>query len=173
MCPCGLPEDFKDCCEPFLKGEALPPTAEKLMRSRYSAFTVANIDYIKATLAPEARKDFNAVETRKWAEQAKWKKLQIISTKKGTAEDNKGTVEFSAFYEFNGEDIQLHEISEFRKEANGQWLYVDGDAHAHPAGEDVAAAHAKPVTVVRTEDKLGRNDPCKCGSGKKYKKCCG
>lgn len=172
MCPCGSSQSFESCCEPYIKGTALPPTAEKLMRSRYTAFTVADVDYIKKTLSPEARKGFNATETLKWAQQAKWKKLTILGVKKGTEEDTKGIVEFSAFYEIDGEDIQLHEIAEFKKENSGQWLYVDGDAHAHRADEDVASAHAKKETIVRKDEKIGRNDPCSCGSGKKYKKCC-
>jgi SEC-C motif domain protein len=171
-CPCGSPNDFKECCEPFLLGTALPETAEQLMRSRYTAFTKADLDYIKKTLAPESLKDFDAAATKKWAEEAKWKKLKIISTKNGMASDSKGIVEFCAFYEFDGEDIQLHEVSQFRKEKNGQWLFIDGDAHTHPGSENVEQAHKKLETFVRTEAKVGRNDPCTCGSGKKYKKCC-
>ena len=172
-CPCGTTQIFEECCEPFLKGKALPETAEQLMRSRYTAFTVADLDYIKKTLAPESRKDFDGEATRKWAEEAKWKKLSIVSTKKGTAEDTKGIVEFCAFYEYEGEDIQLHEVAKFRKEKDGQWLFIDGDAHTHPASENVENAHQRPETVVRTQAKIGRNDPCSCGSGKKFKKCCG
>jgi len=172
-CPCGNPKSFKECCEPFIKGTALPETAEQLMRSRYSAYTVVALDYLKNSLAPESRHDFDAEATRNWAESAKWKKMVVLSTKKGTAEDTKGTVEFCAFFEHEGEDVQLHEVSRFRKEKDGQWVYVDGDAHTHPANEDVEHAHAKPETFIRSEAKVGRNDPCSCGSGKKFKKCCG
>lgn len=172
-CPCGIPQPFKECCEPFIQGKSLPETAEKLMRSRYSAFVVADVEYIKKTLAPESRKDFDYEATRKWAQEAKWKKLSILSTQAGGEGDSKGIVEFSAFYEFDGEDIQLHEVAKFRKEKDGQWLFVDGDAHTHPASEDVEHAHKRPETFVRSQAKIGRNDPCSCGSGKKFKKCCG
>jgi len=172
-CACGNSVDFKECCEPFLTGKKLPETAEKLMRSRYTAFTVADMNYIKNTLAPEGRGDFDVAETKKWAEQAKWKKLVILSTKKGTDADTEGEVEFSAFYEHEGDDLQHHEVAQFRKEKNGQWLFIDGDAHTHPADEDLEIAHATPQTVVRQNEKIGRNDPCSCGSGKKFKKCCG
>lgn len=172
VCPCGSLQNLESCCEPFLRGNALPSTAEQLMRSRYTAFTVSDIHYIKKTLAPESHKGFNEAETLHWAKEATWKKLLILSTKEGTASDTKGVVEFSAFYELEGEDVQLHEVSQFRKDKNGQWLFVDGDAHIHPADEDVQAFHAAQEPLVRKEDKIGRNDPCPCGSGRKYKKCC-
>lgn len=172
-CPCGNSINFEDCCEPFIKGTKLPETAEQLMRSRYSAYVRGEIEYLKSTLAPESRKDFDTEATRKWSKEAKWKKLAILSTHKGTASDTKGTVEFCAYYAYDGQDLQLHEVSKFRKEKEGQWLFVDGDAHTHPADENVEEAHAKPETFVRTQAKVGRNDPCSCGSGKKFKKCCG
>ncbi len=171
-CACGTSLSFQQCCEPFLKGTSLPETAEQLMRSRYTAFTLADMAYVEKTLAPESRKDFDAEETKKWAEQAKWKKLAILSTKKGKASDTEGMVEFSAFYEHEGDDLQHHEVAQFRKDKAGQWLFIDGDAHTHAADEDIEKAHATPVTVKRTAEKIGRNDPCSCGSGKKYKKCC-
>jgi SEC-C motif domain protein len=172
-CPCGNKQTYQECCEPFILGKSLPETAEQLMRSRYSAYTVVALDYLRDSLAPEGRKDFDAAATRKWAESTKWKKLSILSTKKGTSNDSKGTVEFCAFFETNGDDLQLHEVAEFRKEKDGHWVYVDGDAHTHPANENVEESHSKPETFVRTEAKVGRNDPCSCGSGKKFKKCCG
>lgn len=174
-CPCGTQETFENCCEPFLKGKALPETAEKLMRSRYTAFTCADVDYIKKTLAPESRKGFDVKATRESAEQAKWKELQILSTDKGGPNDDTGTVEFTAVYEHGGEGIEHHEVAEFRKDEDGQWFFVDGDAHTHKAGEGHHHdhSHEKVETVVRSEPKIGRNDPCSCGSKKKYKKCCG
>jgi SEC-C motif-containing protein len=171
-CPCGTNKPFSECCEPFLKGQALPETAEKLMRSRYTAFAVVDVDYIKKTLAPEARKDFDAKATRESAQQAKWKELKILSTEKGSAEDTEGVVEFTAVYEHSGETIEHHETAQFRKEKNGQWLFVDGDAHTHKEGEG-HHHHERLEPIVRTEPKIGRNDPCSCGSKKKYKKCCG
>ena len=64
-CPCGSNQTFAQCCEPFIKGTSFPPTAEKLMRARYSAYTVGEIHYIKNTLAPESRSDFDIKESRK------------------------------------------------------------------------------------------------------------
>ncbi|AGH94567.1 YchJ family protein [Pseudobdellovibrio exovorus] len=172
-CPCQSQQSFETCCQPFLTGSALPETAEKLMRSRYTAFTQADVAYLKKTLAPESRHDFDEAATRKWAETAKWKGLQILATVKGTAQDKKGTVEFIATYEADGEGLDHHEVSEFRKAENGQWLFVEGDGHTHAEGEGHHHHHEKPQTVQREAPKIGRNDPCTCGSGKKYKKCCG
>lgn len=172
-CPCGSKEDFAQCCEPFLKGTALPETAEKLMRSRYTAFTQVDVPYLKKTLAPESSDDFDPKSTKKWAEGAKWKGLKILSTEKGMASDKKGTVEFMATFEQDGETVDHHEVAQFKKDSHGQWLFVDGESHTHKAGEDHHHHHPKVQTVQREEPKVGRNDPCPCGSGKKYKKCCG
>ena len=174
QCPCGSTQGFETCCGPFLNGKEMPGTAEQLMRSRYTAFTIANIEYLKKTLAPESRGDFDEKNTHQWATQSKWKGLKVLSTEKGQAADKKGVVEFVATYEQNGETIEHHEVSTFRKADNGQWYFIDGDSHTHAEGEGHHHHHhAKPQTVVRAEAKVGRNDPCPCGSGKKYKKCCG
>ena len=170
-CYCQSGFSFSECCEPYLKGEKKAPTAEKLMRSRYCAYATANIEYLKSTLAPESRHDFDSATTKKWAQSAKWKGLKIMSVEKGLENDSKGTVEFTATYEQDGEGLDHHEVSTFRKSDSGEWYFIDGDAHTHREGED--HHHAKPQTVVREEPKVGRNEPCPCGSGKKYKKCHG
>ncbi len=145
------------------------------MRSRYTAFTLAKVDYLKQTLAPESQKDFDSKSTEKWAKESTWRGLKIISTKLGGPEDRKGVVEFVASYTKDGEDIDHHEVAQFRKSANGKWLFLDGDSHTHKDGEGHAHdhGHSPQQTIVREQPKIGRNDPCTCGSGKKYKKCCG
>jgi SEC-C motif domain protein len=172
-CACGSPLEFEKCCKPFLAGEALPETAEQLMRSRYVAYTKADISYLTKTLAPEARSDFDPSSTEEWAKNSKWKGLKIISSRLGGANDRKGTVEFVATYEQNGKAIDHHEVSQFRKNQAGQWFFVEGDHHTHAEGEGHDHHHARPETFKREAPKVGRNDPCTCGSGKKYKKCCG
>ncbi len=172
-CPCQSGLSYENCCEGFLKGSKLPETAEQLMRSRYTAFTKVDTDYLKKTLASESRQDFDANATKEWAATAKWKGLKILSTEKGGADDKKGTVEFVATYETEGQGLEHHETAQFRKSDSGQWLFVDGDSHTHKEGEGHHAHHEKPQTVQRESPKIGRNDPCVCGSGKKYKKCCG
>jgi len=142
------------------------------MRSRYSAYATGHIKYIKDTLAPEARKDFDEEEARAWASKSKWLGLKIISSKDGEEGDAKGTVEFSAQYQGpDGKIVEHHEVSQFRKDpSSGRWYFVDGEAHTHAEGE----GHGVPQTPVKRESpKVGRNDPCPCGSGKKFKKCCG
>lgn len=172
-CPCGNKTPYEECCGPFLSGKALPESAEKLMRSRYTAYTRVNVDYIKNTLAPESRSDFDPKAAREWGEKAKWHGLQIISTDKGTTTDKTGTVEFIATYEMEGDAVDHHEVSQFRKDQKGQWFFVDGESHTHKAGEGHQDHHHEPQKpVVREAPKTGRNDPCPCGSGKKNKKCC-
>lgn len=170
-CPCGSEATFEKCCSPFLEGKKQPDTAEKLMRSRYTAFSQAEMDYIKNTIVPESRKKFTAGSSKEAASKAKWKGLKIVRTEAGGPEDEEGIVEFIATYEVDGQGIEHHEVSQFRKD-DGQWLYVDGEAHTHREGE--GHHHHEPIETVRREQaKVGRNDPCACGSGKKYKKCCG
>lgn len=172
LCPCQSSKEYSTCCEPFLVGEKTAPTAESLMRSRYTAYTQKNVDYIKKTLAPESQKDFDSKATLKWASESEWLGLKILDTKKGLEADKTGVVEFVATFKNSGKTVDHHEVSNFRKSTTGAWLFVDGDAHTHAAGEG-HTHHAKPVTVVNEGPKIGRNDPCPCGSGKKFKKCCG
>jgi SEC-C motif-containing protein len=158
LCPCGSGQQYADCCEPYIKGDRLPETAEQLMRSRYSAYATASIDYLHTTLHPEHQADHDVNAARKWAAESDWLGLEIISTTDGGNDDETGIVEFKAFYRDKGRNRQLHEISRFEK-VDGSWRYVEGEM-------------PKPETVRNTA-KVGRNDPCPCGSGKKYKKCCG
>ncbi len=97
------------------------------------------------------------------------KGLKILQTKKGGAGDDVGTVEFVATYVQAGKGVDHHEVSQFRRAKNGHWVFIDGDSHTHPEGE----GHHHPVKVEthrRTEPKIGRNDPCPCGSGSKLQK---
>jgi SEC-C motif-containing protein len=166
-CHCGSNLAFTDCCEPFLRGDKLPETAEKLMRSRYSAYVQADLPYIEKTMAPEALRGFNPAEVLKSAKEAKWLGLEILSTERGGDGDSTGEVEFVARYEHGGEKFEHRELSHFRRGDGQQWLFVRGKAET--TRESLAAG--KPV--ARAEPKTGRNDPCPCGSGKKFKKCCG
>lgn len=171
-CPCGSNQDFAACCEVFLNGSSLPESAEQLMRSRYTAFARKDVAYLKKTLAPEALHDFDEAGTKKWAEKATWQKLEILSTEKGGANDKKGVVEFVATFEQDGQAIEHHEVATFRKSESGRWYFVDGDAHVHKAGEGHHHHHEVQEPIRREMPKIGRNDPCHCGSGKKFKKCC-
>jgi SEC-C motif domain protein len=173
LCACGTGKNFDECCAPYISGKAMPPSAEALMRSRYTAYTKVDIEYLAETLAPESRADFDAKESEKWAKSAVWKGLEILSVEKGQASDKTGVVEFTAKYEQNGKTFEHHEVSKFRKSDKGQWMFVDGQSHVHKDGEGHHHHHHHQETVTRLEPKIGRNDTCPCGSGKKYKKCHG
>jgi len=158
-CPCGSGGTFDSCCGPFLSGEAPAATAESLMRSRYSAYVTGKIEYLATSLHPEHRQDFDLAATRRWSRGAQWKSLQVVSTHGGGEQDAEGEVEFVATYKEKGLTKPHHERASFRRE-EGVWYYVDGDI-------------VKSATSVHKQPKVGRNDPCPCGSGRKFKKCCG
>lgn len=162
-CDCGNSLNFDKCCGPYLKGESWPKTAEELMRSRYTAFARSQVSYIKNTLIGPAAKDFNERETREWASQSEWLGLEILSTEKGQIEDSVGTVEFKATYKKDDKTHEHHEISQFKKDMSGHWMFFEGHEPQHKFQQ----------TMTREEPKIGRNDPCHCGSGKKFKKCHG
>lgn len=163
-CHCGSGQPYANCCEPYITGQKPAPTAEALMRSRYTAHVIADIPYLKKTLAPESRGDFNEADVREWTK-SEWLGLEIIS-----AQGNK--VEFTANYKKDGKEYGHHEVAKFRKMGDN-WFFVDGDSHVHEGGGHHHHHHPPQVPVVRESPKIGRNDPCSCGSGKKYKKCHG
>ncbi|RBP05779.1 SEC-C motif-containing protein [Roseiarcus fermentans] len=164
-CPCDSEKPFDQCCGPYLAGRGDPPTAEALMRSRYVAYARGEIDYIARTTAPESRAGFDAPAARAWAAQATWLGLRVVATERGGAGDAAGSVEFVASYRLDGAVVRHHERSRFRRTERGDWLFVHGQAVGPGAGDRGTVAVGAP--------KLGRNDPCACGSGKKFKKCCG
>ncbi len=158
-CPCGSGIAYADCCEPVIKGVTAPETAEKLMRARYSAYANVETDFLFSTLHPDHRDGFDEKQTRDWAAKSDWEGLEIVNTENGGKDDASGTVEFIAHYAVKDKKNSHHEIASFMKH-DGVWYFTDGAA---PAVKQ----------FVRAEPKVGRNDPCPCNSGKKYKKCCG
>lgn len=166
-CPCGSKLEYSQCCEPFITGKKLAPTPEALMRSRYTAYVKCAVDYLRETLEPSSRGDYNEKDVIEWAKKSEWLGLEILE-----ASGNK--VEFVAKYKTQGKVLEHHEVSTFKKKGD-QWFFVDGESHVHEEGKGHEHhAHQEPkAPVVRDAPKIGRNDPCSCGSGKKYKKCCG
>ena len=156
-CPCGSGRDYGECCEPYVSGAKKAPTAEALMRSRYTAYVEHAIDYIIETCEQVEKERIDPSQTKNWSERSKWLGLKILSKEKGGPVDSEGTVEFEALYEMDGLKETHHEQAKFVKQ-NGAWLYSEGSV--------------TPRTVIRSGPKVGRNDPCPCGSGKKYKHCC-
>ena len=116
LCHCQSNKPFESCCQPFLTGKQLPSTAIELMRSRYSAFVVANIDYIVETQIDPFHL-FESDSALDWAKQSQWKGLEIIATQDGKAGDKTGVVEFKAYFD----DEIHHEVSEFVFE--GRWYF--------------------------------------------------
>jgi len=157
-CPCGSNLDYSKCCEQIIKGTRKAQTAEEVMRARYSAYANKEFAYLLTSLYPPTRSTYDEPGTIEWAKNTTWTNLKIIDKNNGSINDNEGQVEFIASYTENGVDKKHHELASFKKQ-NDIWYFVDG---ALP-----------PVKqIIRTTEKIGRNDPCPCGSGKKFKKCC-
>ncbi len=154
-CPCHSGRPYILCCGPLLAGDLVALTAEALMRSRYTAYVSRDIAYLLRSWHPTTRPDQINPDVI-----PEWQGLLIVRTEQGAETDNEGIVEFQATAVSLNKAWQLHEVRRFLKE-DGQWLYVDGDI------KDDSSVVDKKVP------KIGRNDPCHCGSGKKYKKCCG
>lgn len=154
LCLCGSQLQYKLCCQVFHQNEQRPGTAETLMRSRFTAYAKQNETYLletwDSTKRPEAINFAN--------EEAIWTGLEIVNTKKGKEKDKKGMVEFKAYYRLDDEEYVMNEISRF-KQTTGRWLYLDG--------------LVKSVVKVGEQTNQGKNAPCSCGSGKKFKRCCG
>jgi len=159
-CPCCSGEFYANCCEPFITGAQQPKTPEQLMRSRYTAYTQCNIDYIFNTMRDDALKKANREDAARWAKRIVWKSLEIVEASDVDKNSTEATVEFAAHYEENDKPKTMREKSVFKK-YDGAWYYV-------------SSMEATPPPIVQrvVGDKVGRNDPCPCGSGKKYKKCC-
>ena len=121
-CPCGSNQSLAVCCELYISGQKPAPSAEALMRSRYTAFTQKNMDYIRDTLDPQALGDYDDQANRAWAEAAKFSKLEIL---KSIEEGNKASIEFIATYSVDNEEHKHHELSKFRKKGN-QWFFREG-----------------------------------------------
>ena len=129
------------------------------MRSRYTAYVKRDYAHLERSLTREERADFKPEDAKRWAESSEWLGLTIGGTTGGGPQDNEGTVAFAARFRTDGKEHEHVEIARFIRE-DGRWAYA-GQVDTHG------------VPFRRPEPKIGRNDPCPCGSGKKYKKCCG
>lgn len=125
------------------------------MRARYSAYVRGDMAFLRASLTAEGQAEFDEEAARQWSSRSNWKGLRVLGAEE---KGDEGVVRFKAYYELDGKAREHHEVARFKREG-GRWLFVDGHA-----------GHQAPVE--REEPKVGRNDPCPCGSGKKHKKCC-
>jgi SEC-C motif-containing protein len=148
LCPCGSGLEYSLCCQPYLRGESLPLTPARLMRSRYSAYVMHDADYLVASWHPQMRYETLKADIAASFTGTQWLGLTVFEEAHGR-DDNEGYVSFAARFKDQERESAIIERSRFLKES-AQWYYVEG-----------------------TRPQLGRNDPCPCGSGKKFKKCCG
>lgn len=126
FCYCKSEKPFNKCCEPFISGEDNAKTAEQLMRSRYSGFVLASINYLMSTHHASSRPFNERKAILKWTKSVKWIGLEIVNKKAGLENDLEGWVEFKATYIENGKIECIHENSYFVKE-NGNWFYKSGE----------------------------------------------
>ncbi|WP_299098034.1 YchJ family metal-binding protein [uncultured Winogradskyella sp.] len=122
-CYCGTTKTYQDCCEVFHLNHGKTETAEQLMRSRYSAFVLANGDYLMATHHQSTRPIKEKKAIVKWAKSVQWIRLEILETSEGTKNDVNGIVTFNAYFFENGKVDVIHEKSTFVTE-NNRWYYL-------------------------------------------------
>ncbi len=122
-CPCGLPSSYLDCCAEMHKSIYNAETAEQLMRSRYTAFTKADGDYLMKSHHRSTRPLSEKKSIVKWAKSVEWIKLDVLNTTHGLEQDNLGTVEFKAYFKDKRGIQYIHENSQFIKE-KGVWYYL-------------------------------------------------
>ncbi len=158
-CPCGSQLAYEECCRPLIEGKRKAVSAEQLMRSRYSAYVEKELPYLRSSLHPDHRDDYDEKSSQEWAESATWHSFAILNTLAGGPDDTEGQVEFVVDFTQQGVRQKHHELSTFARKG-ATWYFVSGK-------------EVKPKPVVREAPKVGRNEPCPCGSGKKHKKCCG
>ncbi|WP_062375617.1 YchJ family protein [Halomonas sp. KX33721] len=144
-CPCGSDKPFDTCCQPYHQGRILPPTPEALMRSRYTAFALNQRDYLLATWHSSTRPQQLPLDS-----DTQWVALDIVAAP--TVQNDQGSVHFRATFRESGGWHVLEEVSRFVRE-EGRWWYIDGTP-----------------SVMRLKPR--RNEPCPCGSGRKFKVCC-
>ena len=147
-CPCGSGNTLDACCGRYHSG--LPaPSAEQLMRSRYSAYVFGLIDYLKATTLPIQQDSLDLQSMKDWSVSSTWLGLDVEESQVIGGQPEHALVSFTArWHDLAGEHAQ-HERSAFVQH-DGKWYFID------------------PTITL----KAGRNDPCPCGSGQKFKKCC-
>ena len=155
FCCCNSGNKSDLCCGPYLSGQSIPATPEQLMRSRYAAFFYKNIDYLIATRDPDHREKNDRQLLADTCNQTRWLGLVVMKKDASQLAIGVGYVEFVAFYDQKGTDHirgQIHEKARFVNK-EGRWFYCDGQLLA-------------PMV-------WGRNQPCWCGSHKKFKRCHG
>lgn len=159
QCPCGSGRKLDECCQPLLDNERSARTAEELLRARYTSHYLKEAAFIINTTHPDQRTPEDEAAYEDWFRNADWTQLEILNIQNGGVNDTQGQIEFIAHFSDNDGSHRHHELSTFKK-LNGRWYFYDSKT-------------PKVKQYIRKQPKIGRNQPCPCGSGKKYKKCCG
>ena len=158
QCPCGSGKELASCCGPVMENAAAARTPEELMRARFTAHCTRNYAFLVDSTHPDHREGVSEEEISQWASHVNWTELEVHSATPGET-DNEGNVAFTAHFTIKDTPQELREDAAFSR-IDGVWHYVDGIVHGQ-----------EPYR--RDEPRVGRNEPCPCGSGRKYKKCCG
>lgn len=153
MCPCGSTKTYAQCCQAIHDNHANATYPEQVMRARYTAHELKLVNFVVNTYHPSCNAT-DEIDMIANSVNIEWCRLDVISASEPEPDANVGFVEFKAYLLDDGIEHCMHERSRFIKE-NGLWYYMDG------------------IALDENVNKVGRNEPCVCGSGKKYKKCCG
>lgn len=127
-CPCFSKATLDRCCGPFLSGRAFPDTAERLMRSRFSAYALGKVDYLIETTATAERAALDREDLAAYCRGIRCVGLKIVGAEQGGPLDETGTVKFHASLQVNGKRHLHVELSRFVRQ-DGRWRYVDGDTN--------------------------------------------
>lgn len=146
-CPCQSGNLYGECCAPFHLANAFPETAEQLMHSRYTAYVLKHIPYIVKTTVPAQQNLLDTPALQDWADNTQWLGLEILHSE--TLTKTQSAVEFKAIFQGAEKPEAHHERSIFVN-IEGRWYFVDPTV---------------PLPSMK--------QPCICGSGKKFKHCCG
>ena len=172
-CPCGSTLSYADCCAPLHVGQKTADTAAQLMRARYAAFVLQHIEYIVATTAPFQQPLLDTQAISDWAQQTDWAGLAVI---KHTPKIGKrhAQVEFNAFFHsITGKDAH-HELSDLaaldNKGLDGKGVHHELSTFVNIPTHGTSRWYFLDPTVVMP---VTQKQPCPCGSGEKYKRCCG
>jgi len=155
-CLCGSGKNYNECCARFIEGGNDATSAEELLRSRYVAHALKKVDYIIDTVHASNTEDKDRATLVDWLDKSFWHGLNIIEIDR--KRDDLTFIEFTAESTYMGKKDIHRELSEFRKE-DGKWFFYTGKT-------------PNVKQVVNKNKSVGANDPCPCGSGKKFKKCC-
>ncbi|WP_416191347.1 YchJ family protein [Neisseria sp. CCUG12390] len=148
-CPCQPQRPYADCCRPFHVQNKFPATAEELMRSRYSAYVLQKIDYIVETTVPSQQNLLNQADMSAWSRETEWLGLDVLQHMPNIGKQHAQVAFTAHFREAGGKTQHHHELSAFVK-INSRWYFIDPTV---------------PLPAMK--------QPCICGSGKKFKACCG